>query len=387
MRKKLKFLIAAAICLNVTTTAFAAETASSSNVPVSLTLEQAISKLSTDNQQLKNVDTQIDAANTQYNWDKMNSLAITTSGKAQSQYKASDYAGIVTQRDLTPLSDEKAIADLKNNKDETLNTIKFDLEKNYMKVMIYKQQIDNINKNVADLDEQINQMQQKIDLGQATADKLNPLKVQKNALLSQITTPQTQMQNALLTIKKYLNIDSNSELNLATSKKDFVKFDDTDIDNKILKAVENAYSYQSLQKDIDLQKKTVDIQTKYAYDSVTEPMNSQLKLQDEQNSLTNTNTLLQVSLWNSYYNLKNAEDAVETQNSALEAEQLSYDSVKQQFDNGLKTKVDLDSEELALNQQKAATQDAVNDYMVTVEQFNYILNGHATVASASTQRQ
>lgn len=382
MRKRLKFLIAVAICLNMTTTAFAAETTSSSNVPVSLTLEQVISKLSTDNEELKNVDTQIEAANTQYNWDKMNSLAITTSGKAQSQYKASEYVNIVMQRDLNPLSDEKGIADLKNSKDERLNTIKFDLEKQYMKVIIYKQKIDNINKNIVDLDEQINQMQQKINLGQATADKLNPLKVQKNALLSQMTDkttgPETQMQNSLLTIKNYLNIDLNSELRLAAAKKDFVKFDDTDIENKILKAVQNAYSYQSLEKGIDLQKKKVDINTKYVYDSVTEPMNSQLDLQDDENNLTNTSTKLQVSLWNSYYNLKNQEDTVQTQNSALEAEQLNYDSAKQKFDNGLIDKVTLDSAELKLNQQKASTQDAINDYMVTAEQFNYILNGHAS---------
>lgn len=48
------------------------------------------------------------------------------------------------------------------------NTIRFDLEKQYMNAITTKDQIDNINKNIADLDEQIVQVQARIDLGQST---------------------------------------------------------------------------------------------------------------------------------------------------------------------------------------------------------------------------
>lgn len=379
MRKKLGFLISIAISLNVTTTCFAEASPAQSNV-VNLTLEQAVSNVENSNQELKNIDSQIDAANKQYNWDKQQSISIST-GKDESQYGPGQYLQAVLQRDLTPLSDQKNIDDTKNTKDERLNTIKFDLEKQYMKVLTYKQQIDNINKNIADLDEQMNQIQQKINLGQSTQDELNPLKVKKNSLLSAINGLQAQLQTPLLTIKKYLNVDLNSDLNLSPAKKDFVKFDDTDIDNKILNAVNNDYNYKSLERTVDLSKKQVDIYTKYVYDSVTEPMDSQLTLQDNQNKLTDTNTSLQVALWNSYYNLKNKEDSVQTQNTALEVAQLTYDKANQNFDNGLIDKVTLDSAALGLDNQKVTTQDAINDYMIAQEQFNYMLNGHASSGS------
>lgn len=382
MRKKLGFLIAIAISLNMTTTCFAEAAPSQSNV-VGLTLEQAISNLESSNEELKNIDSQIDAANKQYDWDNQQSISISTSGKDQSQYVAYQYAQVVIQRDLTPLSDQQRIDDTKNTKDERLNTIKFDLEKQYTKVLTSKQQIDNINKYISDLDEQMNQLEEKIKLGQSTKDELNPLKVKKNSLLSTINGPKIQMEVSSLIIKKYLNIDLNNELKLLPTKKDFVKFNDADIEKKIIDAAKNDYSYESLQKTIDLSKKQVDIYTKYAYDSVTEPMNSQLTLKDSENKSVDTNTSTQVSLWNSYYNLKNKEDSVQTQNTALEAVQLSYDKAKQSFDNGLIDKVTLNFATLNLDNQKVATQDAINDYMISQEQFKYMLNGHASSGSIS----
>ncbi|MBC2581560.1 TolC family protein [Clostridium sp. DJ247] len=384
MKKKLSFLIAIAISLNVTTTCFAEASSAERNV-VSITLEQAISKLESSNEELKNIDSQIDAANKQYNWDNQQSIAIATSGKAQSQYAPVQYAQLVIQRDLTPLSDQNTLDDIKNTKDERLNTMKFDLEQQYMKVLTYKQRIDNINKNIEDLDGQINQLQEKIKLGQSTKDELNPLYVKKNSLLSAIRLPQGRMEISLFFVKRYLNmsLNFNTDLKLSPAKKNFVKFDDTDIENKIIDASKNDYSYKSLQKSIDLSKKQVDIYTKYAYDSVTEPMNSQLTLQNLENKSTDTYTSTQVNLWNSYYNLKNMEDNVQTQNVALEAAQLSYDKAKQNFDNGLIDKVTLNFAALELDNQKTATQDAINDYMIAQEKFKYMLNGHASFGSIS----
>ncbi|MBI6873619.1 TolC family protein [Clostridium aciditolerans] len=379
MKKKIGFLIAMAITLNVTTTCFADAAPAQSNV-VNLTLEQAIGNVENNNEELKNIDTKIEAANRQYDWDSQQSLYISQNNN-ESQYGPGKYLNAVIQRDLTPLTDKKSIDDIKNTKSERLNTIKFDLEKKYLQVITYQQQIDALNKCIVDIDQQMNQIQEKINVGQATKDQLNPLKVKRNTLVSSISGLQAYMQTPLFTIKKYLNIDMNSELKLSAAKKDFAKFDDSDIENKIITAVKNDYSYGSLQKDINLSKQRLDITTKYVYDSVTEPMNTELSLKDLQNKSADTYTATEVKLWNSYYNLKNKEDAVQTQNTALEVAQMSYDKAKQSFDNGLIDKVTLDFAEYNLDNQKVTTQDAINDYMVSKEQFEYMLNGHASSGS------
>lgn len=381
MKKKIGFLIAMAITLNAATTCFAEAAPAQSNV-VNLTLEQAMSNVENSNEELKNIDTQIEAANRQYDWDNQQSIYISAN-KHESEYGPGQYLNAVIQRDLTPLTDKKNIDDIKNTKAERLNTIKFDLEKQYLKIVTYQQQIDALNECIGDIDKQINQTQQKINVGQATKDQLDPLKVKRNTLVASISLIQAGMQTPMFTIKKYLNIDMNSELKFSAAKKDFVKFDDSDIENKIITAVKNDYSYTSLQKDIDLSKQRLDITTKYVYDSVTEPMNTELSLKDLQNKSEDTYTSTEVKLWNSYYNLKNKEDSVQIQNTALEAAQASYDKAKQSFDNGLIDKVTLDFAEYALNKQKADTQDAINDYMVSKEQFEYMLNGHASSGSIS----
>lgn len=126
----------------------------------------------------------------------------------------------------------------------------------------------------------------------------------------------------------------------------------------------------------------VDIQTKYAYNSLTEPANSQLTLEDSQNKLSNTTTTLNVNLWSAYYALKNKEDSLQAQLVSQESAQMSYNKAKQSYDIGMIDKVTLDSAELALNTQKVTTQQAINNYMIIQEQFNYVLNGHAALASS-----
>ncbi|MBV7272645.1 TolC family protein [Clostridium sp. PL3] len=395
MKKKLSLLIALAITISVSTTSLAAgattsDTSTTTNVTntattvaaSTLTLDEVLNNVESSSVDLQSIDKKLEALNAQYDSDKRQVAAIDASGKSESQYSNGQYAQIMIQKEVTPLQDEQSINDEKIARDEKLNTIKFDLEKQYMNAITAKNQIDNINKNITDLDEQIAQIQAKIDLGQETKDAVNSLFVQKSKLLSQLASPNTQLQQSLLNIKKYLNMSLTSDLKLVDAKKDYVKFDDTDIESKINSALLLDNSLSSLNKSIELQQKQVDIQTKYAYNSLTEPANSQLTLEDLQNNLSNTTTSLSVSLWSAYYALKNKEDTVQAQLVSQESAQMTYDKQKQSYDNGMIDKVTLDSAELALNTQKVSTQQAINDYMITQEKFNYVINGHASLASS-----
>lgn len=395
MRKKLGLLIALAISLSISSTSLAAAVGStdtsstattSSSVtstnPSVLTLDQVLKNVEVSNIDLQAIDKKIDGLNKQYDNDKRKAISIDASGKSSSQYPNGQYAQIVMQQQVTPVQDQQSIDDQKNTKDEKTNSIKFDLQKQYMNAITAQNQIDNINKNIADIDEQIKQTEAKISLGQVTQDTVNPLMVQKSKLLSQLATPTTQLQQSLFNVKKYLNMDLTSNVSLSPAKKDYVKFDDTDIATKINEAVQKDYASNSLQKNIDIEKTVVDIYTKYAYDSLTQPANSKLDLLNLQNQLVDNNNTLVLNLWKAYYAVKNKEDTVQAQQVAQESAQLSYNKAKQSYDNGLIDKVSLDSAELALSTQKVATQQAINDYMVTQEQFKYALNGHASTASS-----
>lgn len=390
MRKRLSLLIALAISLSVSTTSMAAAavmSTGSDSVVTSInisdfTLDQALNNVENSNIDVQSLNNKIDSLNKQLDSDKRAVIGLDASGKSQANYPAGQYAGIMVQKQVTPIQDQQNIDDTKNSKDEKINTVKFDLQKQYMNAVTAKEQVDNINKNITNLNEQINQTQAKIDLGQVTKDSLNTLNVQKSKLLSQLASPYMQQQQAISNVKKYLNVDVNKSLNLAPAKKQYVKFDDTDIEDKIKEAISRDYNLNSIQKNIDIKKIQVDIQTKYAFDSLTEPMNSKMDLEDLQNKLYDTNTNTGVNLWKAYYALKNKEDTVQAQVAAQDSAQAAYDKAKQSFDTGLIDKVSLDSAELALNTQKVALEQAVNDYMITQEQFNYALNGHASTAAS-----
>ncbi|AWI07683.1 hypothetical protein B9W14_01010 [Clostridium drakei] len=390
MRKRLSILIALAISLSVSTTSMAAAsimTTRSDNVVTSvnisdLTLEQALNKVESDNIEVQSLSEKIDSLNKQLDSDKRAVIGLNMGNKTQYNYSSDEYAGIMVQKEVTPLKDQQDIDTTKNSKDEKINTIKFDLQRQYMDAITAKEQVDNINKNITNLDEQIKQTQAKIDLGQVTKDSLNPLNVQKSKLLSQLATPYMQQQQAISNIKKYLNMDINKSLNLMSTKKQYVKFDDTAIEDKIKEAVSRDYNLNSIQKNVDIQKTQVDIQIKYAFNSLIEPMNSKGDLEDLQNNLQNTSTNTSVSLWKAYYALKNKEDIVQSQVVAEDSAQAAYDKAKQSFDTGLIDKVALDSAELALNTQKVALEQAINEYMITQEQFAYALNGHASTAAS-----
>ncbi|AKA70843.1 TolC family protein [Clostridium scatologenes] len=390
MKKNLSFLIALAMSLTVSTSCLAATnlaTASDNNNKVTsinisdLTLDKALNSVEDSSLEVQSLNKKIDSLKKVLDNDQMQVTFINVSNKSQSQYPNGKYAGVMIQKEVTPLLDQKNIDDTENSKNERVNSIKFDLEKQYMNAITAKNQIDNINKNIADLDEQIKQTQAKIDLGQLTKDSVNSLNVQKSQLVSQLSAPYTQQQQAILNIKKSLNMDLNTALNLADAKKNFVKFNDADIEDKIKEAVSRDYNLKSIQKNIDIQKIQVDIQTKYAYNSLIEPMNSKLTLEDLQNKVDDTVSNSYVSFWKAYYALKNKEDNVQAQLVAQESAQLAYNKALASFNNGMIDKVSLDSAELSLNTQKVATQQAINDYMITQGQFNYALDGHSTIAA------
>ncbi|MBC2581562.1 hypothetical protein [Clostridium sp. DJ247] len=387
MRKKLSFLIALAISLSVTTAAFAdaapavpsntTNNISINNDTITLTLEDALNSIEKNNTELKLMNDKINILNKQYDIDHNYATTIDTSVKTPTAVLTNQYLQAKLLQEVVPLNDAQKIEDAKKSRDERLNIIKFDMQRQYLNVLTCKDQIDNINKTLANIDEKIKQLQEKIKVGQAASDALDSLNLQKIQLSSQISDIQHQIDQSLLTIKQYLNIDLNKNLNLSAAKKDYVKFDDTDIVNKIYAAFDKDYSRKSLKNNIDIVKKQNDIYFKYSHNSFTGETSTQSTIVDLQNSLITANDGLQHVLWSYYDILKDKENAVETQRLTEKSAQETYDKAKKNFDVGITDKATLDSAALDLDKQKNLTQRTVNEYMVTQDEYKFILEGYA----------
>lgn len=389
MRKKLSLLIALAICLSTTTTSFAA--AENTNVvngnssivqvdnsPLSLTMYEAVSNIEKNNTEIKLMKDRINSLNKQYDLDHDVGIALDTSSAGVDKLQAK------TQQVITPLKDQQSVKNQKYSIDVRLNNLQFDMERQYLNVLTSNDQIDNINKTLTNIDEQINKLQQQINLGLATNDSLNPLNVQKAQLMNQIDSINADINNSMLTIKQYLNVDLNRNLILDPAKKEFGQFDDTNIEGKIAEAVEKDYGVDEANDSLNIAQKQLEIYKQYDNDISGGLTGAQSDLLTAQSNLAAAKATAKTNLWNQYYTLKSDENAVETQNLSLKSAQADYDKAKSNYDNGMIDKLALDTSALALDKQKNMNQRSINEYMIVQEQFKYMLDGHAS-AQLSTK--
>lgn len=388
MRKKLSLLIALAICLSTTTTTFAASEGSNvnnitsnvqmDNSALNLNLDEAVSNIEKNNTEIKLMKSKIDILNKQYDLDHDLAIQTATDGIGVDKLQARKLQLI------TPLTDEQNVKNQKYSVDVRLNNIKFDTERQYLNILTCRDQIDNINKTLINIDEQMDKLQKQIALGLATSDSLNQLNVQKSQLGSQIDSINAEIENSELIIKQYLNMDLNRKLILAPAKKDLVKFDDTNISDIIKEALEKDYGISEANNTIYIGEKERDICKQVDNDSSGNLSIAESNLLNAQNQLITTRNNAEANLWNKYYTLKSDENAMETQILSEKSAQADYDKAKSSYDNGMIDKVALDTAALALDKQKNLHQRATNEYMITQEQFKYMLDGHAS-AQPSTK--
>lgn len=389
MRKKISFLVALAISLSISSTSLAAAVNNSPNNAtsesiqisgdtVSLTMDDALKNVENSNTEIKLMKDKLNALNKQYDLD--HDLAVTI----KTDIVGIDKLQAEIQRLITPMKDEQNIKNQKYAIDVKLNDVKFDIQRHYLNILTCNDQIDNINKTMENIDKQIKKLQDQISVGMATTDALNPLNVQRSQLLAQIDSINSDIDNSKLLIKQYLNIDLDKKLNLSPAKKDFAKFDDTNITDKINQAMQKDYGMSEAQINITIAQNQKEIYSRYDNDSSGKLSSAEANLMDAQRNVVSTGANAQTNLWSKYYTLKSDENAVETQVLSEKSLKADYDKAQHNYDNGMIDKVTLDSAKLAYDKQKNLAQRAINEYMIVQEQFKYMLEGHAS-AQPSTQ--
>jgi outer membrane protein TolC len=382
MKNRLSLLMALVISASITTTTFAATTtptvaqpttAQASVTSVTLTLEDALKNLEASNVQLKLLSDNVNVVGRQLDNDhqaeirasNVNNLQNQSSAKVQNQLQQ-----FVTPQ-LSQLKYEKA----KNDRDQQLNTLKASLERQYMNALACQDQIATIKSTMANIDKQIAQMEAKIQQGQATSDQVEPLKIQKSQYMSSasgsinLIQQQTLLQQDLIKIKQQLNMDINTDLKLVPIKKDFVKYDDSSIDQTIQNSITNSFSLNQLSKTMELDKTAAKIYSSYSSNDPLSVSNSQLTVNSDAVNLDSQETTTMISLWSAYYTLKGKEDTITTDKLTVESDQMDYDNKASQFASGQTDNLTVDKAALKLQSDKITLQNDINDYMVTIEEF------------------
>lgn len=386
MRKKLSVLVGIAVVLTMGSTCFAetptaAVSAAGTTVAAdvsngsstALTLDGVLGSIEKNNVEIQMDDQKILLYQRQYDRDHQN--AMLNADKEPVNFPAGQYAAVKITVDVTPKQDEQNIQDAKYDRDDALQNLKFSAEQQYLNAINAQDQITTINAQIANVDKKIAQTNAKIQQGQLTNDALQSLQVQKSQFEASLNTPKSQLQQCELNVKQAIGLDLNTDVSLVLPEsKEFVKFDDSNIQSRIDSAVNNSYDMKKITNNIAILKIQQDIYKQYSYNDATGEVNTGLSIENLQNSLYNTQLNLKTNLWNSYYSLKNSEDLVNTENIKVENAQMNYDNTSAKVKAGVLTEVDLDSAALALQSEKISLKNAQDNYSIASEQFQYDLS-------------
>ncbi|RMC92334.1 TolC family protein [Clostridium autoethanogenum] len=378
MKNKLSAAIGLMLALSISSTCFAANNSTITPVnsilgDATLTLDQVLNDIEKNSVSIQTKDQKILLYQRQFDRDNMNAALINNSGTSEANYPSGQYVNIKLTTDVIPKADEQNIKDAKHDKDDSLQNLKFSTEQQYLNALTNEDQINTINDQIKNVDQQIAQTNVKIANGQLTNNDLQSLQVQKSQLEASLNQPKAQLQQNLLSIKQTINMDLDGDLTLVPAEKSFVKYDDSNIEDKINKAVDNNYNISKIDNNLDILRIKEDIYKQYSHNDASGEVSTGLSIEDLENSRTNTILTIKTNLWNGYYGLKSLEDAVETEQAKVASAQSTYDTTEAKVQQGVAVQLQADSAALALKSEKINLKNAINNYMVTVEQFEYNL--------------
>ncbi|MDW8802585.1 TolC family protein [Clostridium sp. A1-XYC3] len=382
MNKKLSLIIALAMSITISSPSLAASTnavttpqttiTDTVNLSTNFTLEEALNSIEKYNTSIQLMDQKLILLNKQYDYDHQN--AIDADKMLYSVNKNENlYISLKQAIEIKPQQSAQAVKDAKHEKEDALKALKFNMKRQYMNVINYQDQITNINNSISNIDKQIEKVNNLIKQGMATSSDLQQLNVQRSQLVAALNGPKALIEQSVLTVKQILNTDLNANLTLAPAKIDFVKFDDSNIEARINKSIEDDYDLANINRNIEWAKMNVDLNTKYGHNNTTGLVNAQLNLQNAINTLDDTTLKLKIRAWSSYYNMKNKEDSITAEQINLQNARENYNNASAKFEVGQVDQLEVYSKKLALEKEELTVQNLVNDYMVTVEEFKDLL--------------
>lgn len=327
-------------------------------VPKTITLEDSLNNIEKVNPEIQLLDKKIDLLNAQYEQDKGKSIF------PDGEILTLDYD---LQKEYNFKESLNSLNAAKSDRDEKLKSIKNDLKKQYLNALCDQQDTANINKSLENLNNKIKIQNAKIQAGTATENSIEDLNTQKSNLQTSLNQLNVQLQSELLTIKQYLNLNMTQQITLENASEEYIKFDDTNIENRITDAVDRNPEIVKQENSLELLKSKTGIYMKYYSQYENQIRGFQINTSQSRISLDSLELTTEINLWKSYYNLKNAEDTVNQEKTNLENAEDDVKTAQTKYDTGVTDKTALDDASTALQQQKTKLERAVDNYMTVSE--------------------
>lgn len=331
-------------------------TAPADTSTLNLSLEDALKSVETGNSSLKLLDSKI------LIYDKQNQQALA---RHDANIPIVDEAS-KKDRDLNYKRTQWTLDNAKHDRDTQLKALKVAITNEYEGILTLQQQADNLKPQLGNLNTVIDQVNLQISLGLKTSADLYSYNAQKSKLEAGQKAITNSINSSMNMLKQDLGIDLNRNVVLTSKLSEYTKFDDSDLENKIAKAVQNNYDSRRYTQDIAI------TQTEYDIDFYYDDLNAdqiRLSMEDKKATLANLPVTKEVTLRTAYNSLKTLENTLDADKLTLEADQINSDVMQKNINAGKSSSLEMiPLQNTLLNDQSTLQQDT-NAYMTAATNF------------------
>jgi len=184
----------------------------------------------------------------------------------------------------------------------------------------FQQQANNLKTQLGNLDTVIAQVNLQIKLGLKIPADIYSYNAQKSKLEAVQKAILNSIDSSMIALKQELGLDINRNVVLTSNLIPYTKFDDSDINNLIAKAIQTNYDITKYKQEIEITQIEYDIDFYYS-DLIADQV--QLSIEDKKATLATLTITQEVDLRTVYNSLKSLENAIEADKLTVEADQIN----------------------------------------------------------------
>lgn len=336
---------------------------------LNLSLEDALKAMETGNSTLKLADSEL------LIYDKQNQQALARHGVNTSVVDEDSKK----ERELNYKRSQWTLDNAKHDRDTQLKALKAQITNEYEGILTLQQQADNLKTQLTNLDTVIDQVNLQIKLGLKISSDIYSYTAQKSKLEAAQKAILNSIKSSMITLKEDLGLDINRNVVLTSNPIQYTKFDDSDINNTITKAIQNNYAIPKYKQDIEITQIEYDID--FYYSDLTADQ-VQLSIEDKKGTLANLPVTLEVGFRTAYNTLKSLENTIEADKLTVEADQINVNVMQKNIDVGKASSLEMIALQNTLLNDQFTLQQDINAYMTAAINFqNSLDNSQLSVAT------
>lgn len=254
----------------------------------------------------------------------------------------------------------------KHEKEVNLKKAKVTIMNEYQSILAAQLNIDYINQEILKLQKETDSLDARIKVGVAVESERKQLEAAMAGSRARLSSAQNGMKSSMISLKRDLGINLNTDVELTSKPISYVKFDDSQLDARIQSAVEKSYNIKALKQQIENTQIECDI---YDRHSNINKDATEITIETLKNQLEQTPNSIKVQLKTQYNALKSLESLIKADKLGIEAAEISLNIAQKNYKVGQNTYLDVLGAELQLSKAKNALQQDIISYMTAVDSF------------------